>query len=125
MENNWKFHHVIVIVRDMDKAVEYYQSLGTATFQPEYTVTSNQVTNLKVYGKTPDTEFKIKVKEVQVGSLSYEFFEPVEGQSFLKEFLDSKGEGIYSVAFIVDDLEKETDALVKKGVPVIRKSRLT
>ena len=119
MENNWKFHHVTVVVRDMDKAIEYYQSLGTATFQPEFTVVSSQITNLKVYGKTPDTEFKIKVKVVKIGSLTYEFLEPIEGQSVLKEFLDSKGEGIYSVAFIVDDLNKETTKLVEKGFPVI------
>ncbi|GAG53267.1 unnamed protein product, partial [marine sediment metagenome] len=36
MEENWRFHHVAVIVRDMDEAVEYYQSLGIGTFQPEF-----------------------------------------------------------------------------------------
>ena len=32
---HWKFHHLGVIVGDMDKAVEYYQSLGIVDFPPE------------------------------------------------------------------------------------------
>jgi len=32
---NWTFHHLGVIVSDMDKAVEYYKSLGFVGFPPE------------------------------------------------------------------------------------------
>jgi len=34
MHENWKFHHVSVMVRDMDKAIEYYKSLGIGPFPP-------------------------------------------------------------------------------------------
>jgi len=91
MEENWKFDHVGVVVRDMDKAVEYYQSLGTVTFQPEVTVENNVFTDLKVYGKTPATKFKIKSRwPNKIGSLTVDLFEPVEGESVWKEFLDSR-----------------------------------
>ena len=120
MEENWKFDHVGVVVRDMDKAVEYYQSLGTVTFQPEVTVGNSVFTDLKVYGKTPATKFKIKSRwPNKIGSLTVDLFEPVEGESVWKEFLDSRGEGVIILAFIVDDLKNETAKLVEKGFPVI------
>ena len=28
MKSNWKFNHIGAVVRDVDKAVDYYQSLG-------------------------------------------------------------------------------------------------
>ena len=35
MSKSWKLHHIAVIVRDIDKAVEYYQSIGIATPERE------------------------------------------------------------------------------------------
>jgi len=124
MENNWKFHHVAVVVRDMDKAIEYYQSLGIATFQPEFMLDSSTYTDYKVYGKTPDTIDKTRMRFVQLGSFILELVQPVEGESIYKEFLKSKGEGFHHIAFSVDDLEGETAKLAKKGIPVITRVKL-
>ena len=119
MENNWKFHHMAVVVRDMDKAVEYYQSLGIATFQPEFMLDSSTYTDYKVYGKTPDSIDKTRMRFVQIGSFQLELVQPLEGEPIYKEFLKSKGEGIHHIAYIVDDLEGETAKLAKKDIPVI------
>ncbi len=102
MENSWKFHHIGVAVKDMDKALEYYQSLGIiATIEPEV------------------QEDGIKLRYVQIGSITFELVQPVEGESPQKEFLNSRGEGIDHIAFSVDDLDEETAKLVEKGVPII------
>jgi len=119
MKKNWKFHHVGVAIRNMDKAVEYYQSLGIATFQPELLFKSSNYTDFKVNGKTPDTIVKLRVRFVQIGSSQLELIQPVEGESPQKEFLNSRDDGINHIAFSVDDLDKETDKLVKKGIKVI------
>jgi len=119
METNWEFLHVGVIVKDMDKAVEYYQSLGIATFQPEHMFDSSLFTDWKIYGKTPDTTDKHKVRMVQIGPLTLELLQPVSGESIHNEFLDSQGEGAEHICFVVDDLDKETAKLVEKGIPVI------
>ncbi|GAJ22304.1 unnamed protein product, partial [marine sediment metagenome] len=50
MENNWKLHHVGVAIRDMDKTVEYYQSLGIATFEPSPLLSKNSF-----WGDSPST----------------------------------------------------------------------
>ncbi len=127
MENNWKFHHVAVVVWDMDKAVEYYQSLGIATFQPEFMLDSSTYVDYsyKVYGKTPDTIDKTRMRFVQIGSFQIELIQPVEGEPIYKEFLNSKGEGAHHIAFTVDDLDEETAKLVEKGIIIITRAKLS
>ena len=50
--SGWKFRGMGVAVRDLDKAVAYYQSLGVATMQPEIMLDSSSSRNFKVYGLT-------------------------------------------------------------------------
>jgi len=120
MENNWNFHHMAVVVRDMDKAVEYYQSLGIATFQPEFMLDSSTYTDYKVYGKTPDSIDKTRMRFVQIGSFRLELVQPLEGEPIYKEFLNSQGEGVHHIAFTVDDLDKKAAKVVEKGAPLIQ-----
>ncbi len=116
MGNNWELAHVGVVVRDMDKTVEYYQSLGIATkIGPERTADS---LDAMVYGK-PAAPCKIKIRAVQIGPLELLLNQPVEGESRQKDFLDSRGEGINHIAFTVDDLDSERTKLVEKGIPVM------
>ena len=122
MEKNWKFYGVGVIVRDIDKAIEHYKSLGIATTVSEVTevtLDKGAYPDLKMYGKPFDAQTKLKVGTVQIGSISLVLVQPVEGESAHKEFLDSKGEGIQFITFIVDDFDKEVAELVGKGVPVV------
>jgi methylmalonyl-CoA/ethylmalonyl-CoA epimerase len=109
MSKSWKLHHIAVIVRDIDKAVEYYQSIGIAT--PEREV------------KFPEAKPNIRAKFVQMGSIPIEFIQPLEGESNYKEFLESKGEGVQHIAFAVDDLDEEEGELVDKGVSVLVKGK--
>ena len=83
MGKSWKLHHIAVVVRDIDKAVEYYQSLGIASVGREVIF--------------PESKPKIRAKFVQIGSVPIEFIQPVEGESPYKEFLDRKGEGIQHI----------------------------
>jgi len=114
--NNWKFRGVGVATRDLDRAVEYYQSLGIAAFQPEIEFDSSSFTDFKVNGKTAKATVRARTRMAQIGPLAYEFVQPLEGETIYWEALNSRGEGINDIAFIVDDLEKETARLVKKGV---------
>jgi len=109
MGKSWKLHHIAVVVRDIDKAVAYYQSLGIATVGREVIFS--------------EAKPKIRAKFVQIGSVPIEFIQPTEGESGYKKFLDSKGEGVQHIAFAVDNLDEETAKLVDKGVSVIVKGK--
>ncbi len=46
MSSNWKLSHIGVIVRDLDKVVEYYQSLGIAELTPEFALDNSSFAEL-------------------------------------------------------------------------------
>jgi len=108
-----KVAQIGVIVRDMDKAIEYYQSLGIGPFEPLKTTSTDR----KAYGK-PAPEVKNLVRVAQMGQVQFELVQPVSGESVQKEFLESRGEGINHLGFLVDDLDNEVAKLVEKGFKV-------
>lgn len=119
MHQNWKFHHVSVVVRDMKKAIEFYQSLGIGPFPPllgpEGTV---PLTGKTVWGKPADWELDLRHAEGGVGDLVFEVIQPLEGETPVKEFLEKKGEGIHHIGFFVDDLDQETAKMAEKGFTI-------
>ena len=117
--NNWKFLGHGVAVFDADKTAKYYEFLDLATAQREVMFDSSSITDFKVYGKTPDTIVKARIRRAQIGSAVFEFIQPLEGESIYKESLAVRGEGIIDLTFTVEDLDKETAKLVEQGVPVI------
>ena len=119
MDSTWKLHHVGIPVRDLDRSLEDYKSLGMATFQPEFQIDSSRVEEYLVYGKTPDPVVKTRGVLGQMGPLGIELLQPVQGETVHKELLESTGEEIGHVAYTVDDLEEETAKLVERGFPVI------
>jgi len=106
MESNWKFNHIGAVVRDVDKAVEYYQSLG---------IVDEATDRVTMEGK----KAKLIGRFIHIGSLLIELWQPVRGETVQQEFLNSRGEGVNHIAFHVDDLDKEKDKLVEKGIPVV------
>ena len=119
MEKGWRFDHVGVIVKDLDKTVAYYKSLGIATFRPEHLFDAHTFLEFKLYGKIPADLDVHMGRYIQIGSLAYELLQPVSGESIHDEFFNDKGEGIEHVGYTVDDLEVETARMVEKGIPVI------
>jgi len=106
MESNWKFNHIGLVVKDVDKAVEYYQSLG---------IVDKATDRVTMEGK----KAKLVGRFINIGSLLIELWQPVRGETVQQEFLDSRGEGVNHIAFHVDDLAREKAKLVEKGIPVL------
>jgi methylmalonyl-CoA epimerase len=108
-----KIDHIGVIVRDLDKGVKYYQSLGIGPFEP----LNRFVASREIPGKT-NGNIKLKIRLANMGQVKVELIEPVAGESPQKEFLENNGEGIHHLGFVVDDLDKEVAKLAKKGIKV-------
>lgn len=105
-------HHVGVIVRDVEKAAEFYQSLGIGPFEPLIIEAEER----RLRGKLIN-DLKLKVMMAHMGPIRIELLQPVKGKGYIwEEFLEEKGGGIHHVAFLVDDIEKEKAALIKKGL---------
>ena len=107
MKKDWKLRHLAFVVKDIDNALQYYESLGIVS-----AVGSERLMELSNKAKT-------KLRFVQIGSLVIVFFQPVEGESMHSDFLEKHGEGIQRIAFTVDDIDKEVDELVGRGVALM------
>ena len=116
---DWKFKGIGIGVRDLDKVVEYYESLDIIDFQNESKLDSNSLDPINVSSETIELSFKTRVRIGQVGPVAFEFIQPLEGISIYQESLDSRGEGVAEMTFTVNDLEKEAATMIYRGMPVV------
>ena len=119
METNWKLVHLGMPVQDLDKSMENFKAMGIASFKPEFMIDSSNFDEYLVYGKTPDPVVKTRGVLGKIGLVGIELLQPFQGETVHKEFLESNGEGIGHLAYLVDDLEAEIAKLEEQGFPVI------
>ena len=118
MEKGWQFRHVGVVVRDLEKAVEYYKSLGIAKFASESLIDSSKIADFQTYGKTPVPPVRDRILNARIGPITYEIIQPT-GDTPNRRFLDSHGEGISHICFAVDNVQQEVAKLVARGATVV------
>jgi methylmalonyl-CoA/ethylmalonyl-CoA epimerase len=110
MENtgaNWKFNHIGVVVRDIDAAVRYYESLGIFTFQKEF----------------GGGEGKARMRMAEMGANRIELIAPSSVPPLFREFLDTKGEGFHHIAYTVDSLDAEIAKMTGIGISILMSMR--
>lgn len=113
--SDWKFLGMGVATKDLDKAIEYYRSLGIAEVYPEALLNSDSAL---------DTMVKARTRKVMVGMIGYEFAQPLEGETIYGSCLTGRGEGVYSLDFTVNNLEKEKARLMYRGIAVVLSGKL-
>ncbi len=119
MHQNWKFHHVSVVVRDMAKAMKFYEALGIGPFPPLLGPQGKvSLVNKTLHGKPAVWELDLRHAEGGVGDLTFELIQPLEGDTPVKDFLEKKGEGIQHIGFFVDDMGQETAKMAEKGFKI-------
>ncbi len=106
MEKDWRFSHIGIIVRDINKTLQYYKSLGIFTISKE--------TPMIMEGK----KVSMSGAHIFLGGLWIEVFQPITGDTLQQKFLDTHGEGINHIGFEVDDIEKERAYMSSKNIPV-------
>ena len=114
------FHHVALIVRDLDAAIAHYQGLGIGPFM------SPPVKSIKeewLGNPIPIGHFKRREVLGKMGASWLQLCQPLGGESPWQEFLELKGEGVHHLGCIVEDIEKEEVGLVEKGIEIILSSR--
>ena len=117
---NWTLWHVGLSVKSVDEAVKYFESLGgKAADMPPIVLDSANFEHLRTYDRTDAPPWKIKIKMLELGPLTLELTEPVNGDNYNKTYLDEHGEGANHIAYVVDELDKEVAELEAKGVPVM------
>ena len=109
---NLKLDHIAVVVKDIEKAVDFYSKSLGLTFEEiaEHALPPDVITR----GKS--TPYTMKVTFAQMGPIRLEMVQVVEGECLYTEFLKEHGEGIHHLGFEVADLEKEVANAEAQGL---------
>jgi methylmalonyl-CoA/ethylmalonyl-CoA epimerase len=101
-----KLHHVGVVVKDIKKAIAYFESMGIGPFGGPG---GAQVMKLSFKGELhgkPAT-WTTTASIAKFGDVELEVLEPTEGPQALKESLEKTGEGLHHIGFLTDNLDRE------------------
>lgn len=114
-----RFHHLCIVVHDIDEKIEYFDSIGLGPWT-EYPPLS-EYTEVDVV----DVEgFKnLRYVQTYVGDMEIQLVQPGEGESPQKDFLEKYGEGVYHIAFAVDDVNKGEKVLEGRGLKTKSRGR--
>ena len=125
-ENNRKknspfsnLHHISIVMRNIDEAIKFYTSIGVGPFE--------NYPPLKDYFKinVPDEIgfYDLKIKVAQMGPIQLQLIQPGRGKSLYKDFLEKRGEGVYHLGFVVDDIDQSEAELERLGLTVLSSGR--
>jgi methylmalonyl-CoA/ethylmalonyl-CoA epimerase len=114
-----QLHHISIVVKDINKAVEYYESIGIGPFE--------SYPPIKEYVKidVPDKEgfYDLTIKCARIGPVDLQLIQPGKGKSLYKDFLETRGEGVYHLGFAVEDIDGSEAEVRAMGLGVISSGR--
>lgn len=98
-----KIDHIGIVVRDIQEALQVYES---ALALP-----------LDEVVEVPDQH--VRVAFLPVGDTNIELVQPTSGDTGTARFLEKRGEGVHHICLEVDDIVTALDRLKDQGVPLI------
>lgn len=114
-----RVHHVHVIVRDMAKVEAFLRAIGI-----ELTDYDHPGDYALLEGNDAETLASIHYKFCRIDGVDLQFMSPKDDRpSRHKTFLETRGEGVYSVGFLVDDVDAAESRGKELGLQVQQKGR--
>ena len=108
------FDHIGVVVKDMEEAKKFYSELGVDNYEKS----GNTSKGRTLYGE-PLTAGKTDMQMGDMGSFGIQIAQPIDGLSVSSEFMKIKGEGVNHIAFEVDDIQKVTEEMRRRGYNIV------
>ena len=122
MQDNNHFakpHHICIVVRDIEKTKSYYESIGIGPWTEYPPLVEYTQLNVEDAQGFFGTRFVI----THIGNLQLQLAQPGEGKSHYKDFLETKGEGVFHIGFEVDDVDAAENQLTDNGMKVLASGR--
>lgn len=112
-------HHICIVVKDIEKTKSYYESIGIGPWT-EYPPLA-EYTRLHVVDEKGffDTRFIF----THIGNLQLQLAQPGEGKTIYKDFLETKGEGVFHIGFAVEDIDAVEKQLTDNETKVLASGR--
>ena len=108
-------HHICVVVHDLDKAVEYYASLGVGPFY-DYPKGGEYV---RFDVPNPQASADTRYRCADFDNVQLQLCQPSLLDSPQRRFLDEHGEGVYHLGFETPDVAAAKAAGEQLGLGVI------
>ncbi|MFL6517898.1 MAG: VOC family protein, partial [Bacillus sp. (in: firmicutes)] len=114
-----KIEQLALVVRDLDAAAEAYCKLLGVEKPPVIQSGPCELTQVIFEGKP--TESDSKYMFINTPLLQLELIEPGDSPSTWKTHLETQGEGVHHISFVVNDFEEKLKLLEDMGYPVIQR----
>lgn len=113
-----------LIVRDIEKSIDSYMQVFGLDQRPGVQETDGvDVSHMKYRGAP--SEARAKLAFIPMGQVTIELIEPIGGPSTWQEFLDTQGEGVHHLAFMVEGTPRVVSFLDGQGIPVVQQGDYT
>ncbi|WP_137391541.1 VOC family protein [Rhodoligotrophos defluvii] len=114
-----RIHHIHVVVRDMAKVEAFLNTIGITLTDYEH---PGNYTLLE--GNEAEALAAIHYKFARINGVDLQFMSPKDDRpSRHKTFLETRGQGVYSVGFLVDDVDAAEAKGRAMGLKVEQKGR--
>jgi methylmalonyl-CoA/ethylmalonyl-CoA epimerase len=112
-----RLHHIGLVVKDIDRAIAYMESIGIGPFMARDGIKKFTVLfKGELHGKP--AEWKTTISNAQLGDVQLELLEPTTGAQALQESLDATGEGLHHIGFLVRDLDSAIEHGKNNGLKI-------
>lgn len=114
-----KPHHICIVVENIEKTKSYYESIGIGPwvdYPPLVEYTKLNVIDEKGF-------FDTRFVYTHIGNLQLQLAQPGAGKTIYKEFLETKGEGVFHIGFEVDDIDAAEIRLTSNKMKLLASGR--
>jgi methylmalonyl-CoA epimerase len=98
-----KIEHIGIAVKSIEESLPFY----------------TEVLGLELLGIEEVPDQKLRVAFLKIGQSNIELLESTSPDATVAKFLENRGPGIHHIAFAVDDVAKELEAVKSRGIRVI------
>lgn len=114
-----KVVEICIVTADCRKTIAGLESLGIGPFRL-FEFNHHTVSDRQYHGQPSD--FELLVAFAEHHDMVFELMQPIKGPSIMKEFLDSRGEGIHHVAFDCQNIAQQDrrEEFAKRGYKVVQ-----
>jgi catechol 2,3-dioxygenase-like lactoylglutathione lyase family enzyme len=114
-----KVEQLAIVVKDLETAADAYCKLLGVEKPAVIQSGPSELTQVVFEGRPTDADSKYIF--INTPLLQLELIEPGESPSTWKKHLETQGEGVHHISFVVKDMEKKVKLLEGLGYPVIQR----
>lgn len=109
---------IAIVVKDLDKTVQYYHDVFGIGPWHFYTYEKPLVNKMSYHGKPADHGFRIALS--YFGPSRIELIEVKHGDSVYQDFIDQHGYGVHHLGFLVEDMQHALQQAREIGFDMIQ-----